>query len=79
MPWHILLNTEIAVEFRALTPTMWDAWALHTPTRDEAARSLDARQETARRAAVAGAMGDVRKQRAIESRIRAWKRRKAKR
>lgn len=76
-PWHPLLSTEIAVEFRALTPTMWDAWALHTPTRDEDARSLDARQETARRAAVAGACGDVRTQRKIEARIRAWKKRRA--
>lgn len=77
MPWHDHITTEIAVEFRSLTPTMWGAWELHTPTRDEAARALDARQETARRAALAGAMGDVRTQRKIEARIRAWKKRRA--
>lgn len=41
------------------------------------ASGFDARQETARRAAVAGACGDVRTQRKIEARIRAWKKRRA--
>ena len=77
MPWHEAIHAEIAVEFQGLTGSMWDAWGMWCPTRDEKARAADAKAETARRAAVLRAVGKVSEARRIESYQRAWKRRRA--
>ena len=78
MTW-CALRAEIALEYQQLAPTMWDAWAMHTPTRNEEARKADARAETSRKIATLHAVGKVRQARKAESYQRAWKRRKAKR
>jgi hypothetical protein len=70
------LHAEIAVEFQRLTPTMWNHWMLRCPTRDEAARALDAREATSRRIATLHALGRTGEARKLESYQRAWKRRR---
>jgi hypothetical protein len=73
----LALRTEIALEFHALQPTMWDAWDMHTPTRTESDRLVDARAERKRKVSTLLAVGKVREARRRESHLRAWKRRRA--
>jgi hypothetical protein len=76
MRWRNL-ELEIAMEMRGHASTMWDAWAMWTPTRDEAARQADAKAETSRRIAVLHAVGKTREARKLESYQRAARKRAA--
>lgn len=75
MTW-LALREELAVEMSDLQPTMFDAWAMHRPTRDEKARQDDAREETSRRIATLHALGQTREARKLESYQRAHARRR---
>lgn len=75
MPWQAL-EAEIAVEFRSLSPSPWDAIEQRKPERDEEERSVEARAALKRRIAVLHAVGKVREARRLESHLRACARRR---